>query len=168
MPQMNEPRELLLHGLKDLYYAENRMVKKLPGMIENTTDEELMRGLQAHLEQTRSHVTNLERVFEELGEEAGGEKCPGLDGIVAEYEQFVDEEQPSPEIRDAFLTGSAARVEHYEIAAYRALVESAKAVGEESAAKLLEQNLAEEQEALKLVEAAGSRLAETQAKEVTA
>ncbi|HEU0304220.1 MAG TPA: DUF892 family protein [Gaiellaceae bacterium] len=168
MAQMKAPRELFLHGLKDLYYAENRIVKKLPGMIEDTTDEQLMRGLEQHLEQTKGHVKNLERVFEELGEQAGGEKCPGIDGIVAEYEQFVDEEQPSPAILDTFLTGSAARVEHYEIAAYRGLVESAKAMGEDSAAKLLEQNLAQEQEALKLVEAAGSRLAEAQAREVPA
>ena len=165
---MKEPRELFIHGLKDIYYAEQTIVKKLPGMIEEATDEELMDGLRRHLEQTKGQVENLEQVFEELGEKAAGEKCPGIEGLVKEHDEFVEQEQPTPEILDTFLTGAAARVEHYEIAAYRGLVESAKAIGEDSAAKLLEQNLTQEQEALKLVESVGARLMETQAREVTA
>ena len=168
MTRMKEPRELFIHGLKDIYYAEQTIVKKLPGMIEEATDEELMDGLRRHLEQTKGQVENLEQVFEELGEKAAGEKCPGIEGLVKEHDEFVEQEQPTPEILDTFLTGAAARVEHYEIAAYRGLVESAKAIGEDSAAKLLEQNLTQEQEALKLVEAVGARLMETQAREVTA
>jgi ferritin-like metal-binding protein YciE len=168
MPEMTEPRDLFLHGLKDIYYAEKLIVKKLPGMIDEATDEELMNGLKQHLEQTKEHVKNLEQVFAELGEEAAGEKCPGIDGIAAEHDEFVDEEQPSPQVLDAFLTGAAARVEHYEIAAYNGLVTSARAMGEDAAAKLLERNLASEQEALKLVEAVGSRLVEAQAREVAA
>ena len=168
MTQMTEPRDLFLHGLKDMYYAEKTIVKKLPGMIEEATDAELMEGLRNHLEQTKGQVDNLERVFEELGEEAQGEKCPGIEGLVVEHDEFVEKEQPTPQILDTFLTGAAARVEHYEIAAYRGLVESAKAMGEDSAARLLEQNLAQEHEALKLVESVGSRLVETQAREVTA
>jgi ferritin-like metal-binding protein YciE len=168
MPEMTEPRDLFLHGLKDMYYAEKLIVKKLPGMIEEATDEELMKGLTLHLEQTKEHVKNLEQVFAELGEEAEGEKCPGIDGITAEHDEFVDEEQPSPQVLDAFLTGAAARVEHYEIAAYNGLVTSAKAMGEGAAAKLLERNLASEQAALKLVEAVGGRLVEAQAREVAA
>lgn len=163
MAGMKDPRELFLHGLKDIYYAEKLIVKKLPGMIEEATDEELMAGLKQHLEQTKGHVKNLEQVFEELGEEAQGEKCPGIDGIVAEHAQFVDEEQPSPQILDSFLTEAAARVEHYEIAAYSGLVTSAKAMGEGAAVKLLEQNLAQEHEALAKVEAVGSRLVEAHA-----
>jgi ferritin-like metal-binding protein YciE len=127
-----------------------------------------MDGLRKHLEQTKGQVENLEQVFEELGEKAAGEKCPGIEGLVTEHDEFVEKEQPSPEILDTFLTGAAARVEHYEIAAYRGLVESAKALGEDSAARLLEKNLEQEQEALKLVEAVGARLIETQAREVTA
>jgi ferritin-like metal-binding protein YciE len=168
MPKMTDPRELFMHGLKDIYYAEKLIVKKLPGMIEEASDEELMKGLEQHLAQTKEHVKNLEQVFAEIGEEAAGEKCPGIDGITAEHDEFVDEEQPSPEVLDTFLTGAAARVEHYEIAAYNGLVTSAKAMGEGAAAKLLEKNLAQEQEALKLVEAVGSRLVESQARAVAA
>lgn len=168
MSEMKEPRDLFMHGLKDLYYAEKHIVKKLPGMIEEATDEELMKGLKQHLEQTKEHVKNLERVFAELGEEAAGEKCPGIDGITTEHDKFVEEEQPSPEVLDTFLTGAAARVEHYEIAAYSGLVTSAKAMGEDAAAKLLEKNLAQELEALKLVEAVGTRLVESHAQEVAA
>jgi ferritin-like metal-binding protein YciE len=168
MSSMKDPRELFLHGLKDIYYAEKLIAKKLPAMIEEATDEELTEGLSAHLEQTKEHVKNLEQVFEELGEDAQGEKCPGIEGIVAEHDQFVDEEQPSPQILDAFLTEAGARVEHYEIAAYSGLVTSARAMGEDAAAKLLEKNLAQEREALKLVESVGSRLVESQAREVPA
>ena len=168
MAAIKDSRELFMHGLKDLYYAEQLIVKKLPGMIEEATDEELREGLRRHLEQSKEHVTNLEQVFDELGEEAAGEKCPGMDGLVKEHDEFVEEEQPSPEVLDTFLTGAAARVEHYEIAAYSGLVTSAKAMGEDAAAKLLERNLAQEQEALKLVEAVGTRLVESQAREVAA
>jgi ferritin-like metal-binding protein YciE len=168
MTEMTKPRDLFIHGLKDIYYAEKTIVKKLPGMIEEATDEELMDGLRKHLEQTKGQVENLEQVFEEFGEKAAGEKCPGIEGLVAEHDEFVEKEQPTPEILDTFLTGAAARVEHYEIAAYRGLVESAKAMGKDSAARLLEENLAQEQEALELVEAVSTRLIETQAREVTA
>lgn len=168
MTGMKDARELFVHGLEDLYYAEQLIAKKLPGMIEEATDEELRQGLDRHLAETKQHVSNLEQVFGELGKEATGEKCPGMDGLIAEHDEFVEEEQPPPGVLDAFLTGAAARVEHYEIAAYNALVTSAKAMGEDAAAKLLEQNLAQEHEALALVESVGSRLAESQATEVAA
>lgn len=168
MTGVKEPRELFMHELKDIYYAEQLIVKKLPGMIEEATDEELQEGLRSHLEQSKKHVTNLEQVFEELGEEAVGEKCPGIEGLIKEHDTFVEEEDPSPEMLNTFLTGAAARVEHYEIAAYNGLVTSAKAMGADAAAKLLEKNLAQEHEALTLVESVGTRLSESQASKVTA
>ena len=168
MTGVKDPRELFLHGLKDMYYAEQLIVKKLPGMIDEATDEELQEGLRRHLEQTREQVSNLEQVFEELGEQAQGETCPGMDGLVKEHDEFVKKEDPPAAVLDTFLTGAAARVEHYEIAAYNGLVSSAKAMGEDAAAKLLEKNLAQEHEALALVEAVGSRLVESQAREVAA
>ena len=159
MPTMTEPRELFLHELQDVYYAEQQILKKLPTMIREASDGELAEGLEKHLEETKGHVSNLEQVFSELGEKAKGEKCPGIDGIAAEHDQFMKENEPSPEIRDAFLTGAAARVEHYEIAAYNGLVAMASGMGEGGAAKLLEENLRQEKHALELVESVGKRMA---------
>lgn len=158
MPSMTAPRELFLHELKDVYYAEQQLVKKLPEMIGEATDEELSSGLERHLDETRGQVANLEEVFAQLGERAQGERCPGIEGIAAEHDLFMREASPSPEVCDMFLTGAAARVEHYEIAAYNGLVEMARALGESKAAGLLEENLRQEQHALETVESVAKRM----------
>ena len=156
---MKNPRELFLHELGDVYYAENQIVKKLPKMIEEASDSELSQGLEKHLGETKQHVANLERVFSEMGETAKGERCPGIEGITEEHELFMSEHKPSPELCDMFLTGAAARVEHYEIAAYTSLIEMAKGLGESTSAELLEKNLAQEEHALQTVESVGARMA---------
>jgi ferritin-like metal-binding protein YciE len=163
MPEMSEPRELFLHELGDILYAENVLVKTLPKLAREATDPDLRTGFEMHLEQTRKHVDNVKQVFETLGEKAKAEKCPGIDGITAEHDEFMKEEKPTSDICDLFLTGAGARAEHYEIAAYTGLVISAKALGETKAAQLLEQNLAEEKEALKTLEAAAMRLSKASA-----
>ena len=163
MPEMSEPRELFLHELGDILYAENVLVKTLPKLAREATDPDLRTGFEMHLEQTRKHVDNVKQVFETMGEKAKAEKCPGIDGITAEHDEFMKEEKPTSDICDLFLTGAGARAEHYEIAAYTGLVISAKALGETNAAKLLEQNLAEEREALKTLEAAAMRLSKASA-----
>ena len=163
MPEMSEPRELFLHELGDILYAENMLVKTLPKLAKEATDPDLRTGFEMHLEQTRKHVDNVKQVFETLGEKAKAEKCPGIDGITAEHDEFMKEEKPTSDICDLFLTGAGARAEHYEIAAYTGLVISAKALGETKAAQLLEQNLAEEKEALKTLEAAAMRLSKASA-----
>ena len=111
------------------------------------------------VEETRQQVKNLEQVFAELGEKASGQPCPGIEGIKTEHDEFMAEESPSTEIRDMFLTGSAARVEHYEIAAYSGLIALARGLGETESARLLGENLRQEKDALKAVEAVGKRLA---------
>jgi ferritin-like metal-binding protein YciE len=163
MPEMSEPRELFLHELGDILYAENVLVKTLPKLAREATDPDLRTGFEMHLEQTRKHVDNVKQVFETMGEKAKAEKCPGIDGITAEHDEFMKEEKPTSDICDLFLTGAGARAEHYEIAAYTGLVISAKALGETNAAKLLEQKLAEEKEALKTLEAAAMRLSKASA-----
>jgi ferritin-like metal-binding protein YciE len=157
--KMSDPRELLLHELQDIYYAETVITKALPKMIDEVEDRELVSGLEKHLEETKHQVENLQLVFKELGEKASGEQCPGIDGIKTEHEQFMKEEQPSAEIKDMFTTGSAARVEHYEIAAYTGLITLARGLGEKESVRLLEENLRQEKEALKAVESIGTRLA---------
>jgi ferritin-like metal-binding protein YciE len=155
---MNDPRELFLHELRDVYYVENALVKALPEMSSEASDTELARGLDKHLKETREQVKNLEQVFAKLGEKPQGERCPGFDGIKEEHDEFMQKEQPSSEICDMFLTGAAARTEHYEIAAYTGLVAAAQALGNTEAANLLEENLAQEQAMLEKATTAHNRL----------
>jgi ferritin-like metal-binding protein YciE len=155
---MATPKELFVHELQDMYYAEKALVKALPELAGEATDRDLAKAFNAHLAETRGHVQNLERVFRKMGERATGTPCPGIEGIKAEHDQFISDERPTAAIRDVFLTGAAARAEHYEIAAYTGLVGQAKALGERECATLLEKNLREEKEALKKVETISKRL----------
>ena len=162
--QMTDPRELFLHELGDVLYAERTLVKALPKLQQEASDEELARGFGDHLEETRQHVKNVEQAFQALGEEAKAEKCPGIEGIKQEHDDFVSNESPSQEVLDAFLTGAGARTEHYEIAAYEGLVTMADAMGEDDVATLLRANLDEEKAALQKMQTIGKRLAEIGAK----
>jgi ferritin-like metal-binding protein YciE len=168
MTKMTDPRELFLHELGDILYAEKLLVKTLPKLAEESTDDALRAGFTEHLEETRQHVENVERAFEALGEKAKAQKCPGIEGIKTEHDEFLSEEQPSPAVRDAFLTGAGARTEHYEIAAYTGLVTMAKAFGEDECVRLLSRNLAQEQAALAKLEGISERLAESAAQPATA
>jgi len=158
--QMNDPRELFLHELGDVLYAEQTLVKTLPKLQEEASDDELAEGFGTHLEETRQHVKNLEQAFEALGEPAKAEKCPGIEGIRKEHDEFVSNESPSAEVLNAFLTGAGARTEHYEIAAYEGLITMAEAMGEDEVARLLNENLAQEQNALRKIQTIGKRLAQ--------
>jgi ferritin-like metal-binding protein YciE len=157
--RMNDPRELFVHELGDVLYAERTLVKALPKLQEEASDEELAKGFADHLEETRQHVKNVEQAFEVLGEQAKAEKCPGIEGIKKEHDDFVANESPSKTVLDAFLTGAGARTEHYEIAAYEGLVTMADAMGEDEVASLLSKNLEEEKTALRNMQTIGKRLA---------
>jgi ferritin-like metal-binding protein YciE len=157
--KMEEPRELFLHELGDLLFAENTLIKALPKLAEEANDAELQRGFESHLEETKQHVANLKQVFKTIGEPAKAEKCPAIEGITKEHDEFMTEENPSPAICDMFLTGSGARAEHYEIAAYNGLITMAQALGEKDAVPLLQENLKQEEVALAKLEKAAKRLA---------
>jgi ferritin-like metal-binding protein YciE len=162
--KMTSPRDLFLHELGDVLYAEQTLVKALPKLQKEASDAELAKGFGAHLEETRQHVENVKKAFEELGETATAEKCPGIEGIKKEHDEFVSKESPSPEVLDAFLTGAGARAEHYEIAAYEGLITMAEAMGETKVAKLLTTNLDQEKKALTKMQTIGKRLAKAGAK----
>ena len=166
--QMNDPRELFLHELGDVLYAERTLVKTLPKLQDEASDDELAEGFGEHLEETRQHVENLEQAFEAMGEPAKAEKCPAIEGIKKEHDEFVSNESPSPEVLNAFLTGAGARTEHYEIAAYEGLITMAEAMGEDEVARLLNENLAQEQNALRKIQTIGKRLAQQGAASPTA
>ena len=158
MPTVTSPEQLFEHELKDIYYAEKTLTKVLPKLAEEASDGELSRAFTFHLRQTEKHVTNLEKVFTKIGKSAQATPCPGIEGIKKEHDEFVQENTTSAKMLDAFLTGAAARAEHYEIAAYTGLVSQARALGERDAVVLLQENLKQEKEALKKVETISKRL----------
>ena len=152
MSQVRSPKELFKHELQDMYYAEKALATTLPKLAQEASDAELTRAFTAHQKETEKHV------FRQIGESAQANPCPGIDGIKKEHDDFMRENDPTPKMRDAFLTGAAARAEHYEIAAYTGLVNQARALGEREAVELLQQNLKQEKEALKKVETISKRL----------
>jgi ferritin-like metal-binding protein YciE len=143
-------------------------VKTLPKLQEEASDEELAVAFEEHFEQTRQHVKNVEQAFEKLGEKPTAEKCPGIEGIKQEHDDFVAEESPSQDVLDSFLTGAGARTEHYEIAAYEGLVTAAEAMGESEVVELLTENLEQEKTALETLKTIGKRLAQDGAKQQAA
>ncbi len=158
MPKITAPRELFLHELGDALTFEKTIVKMLPKLQREAKDRTLANGFQKHLEQSKTHVKNLEKAFKALGARPTSERCPGIEGIKAEHDQFM-RSRPTPDIVDSFLTTAAARTEHYEIAAYEGLIDMARAMGEREVVGLLEQNLKQDKETLKQVQTVGKRLA---------
>ena len=131
---METTRELFIHELGDVLFAEQTIVKMLPKLKSEATDSALSRGFEKHLDESKRHVENVKAVFKSIGETAKAEKCPGIEGLKKEHDEFMSEEKPSDDVADMFLTGAAARTEHYEIAAYTGLVGLANALGETEAA----------------------------------
>ena len=138
-------KELYIEELKDIYNAENQLVKALPKMAKAANSEELRTGFEEHLEQTRGHVQRLEQIFKELGAKPSGKKCKGMEGLVAEGQEMMGEDFED-DVMDAALISAAQRVEHYEIAAYGTVRTYAELLGEDTAMQLLEQTLEEEKE----------------------
>jgi ferritin-like metal-binding protein YciE len=159
MPAVTSPEQLFEHELQDMYYAEKALTRVLPKLADEATDGELSRAFQSHLKETEKHVTNLEKVFREIGKKPEAHPCPGIEGIKKEHDDFVSNESPTPDVLDAFLTGAGARTEHYEIAAYEGLVTMATAMGEDDVASLLNKNLEQEKAALSKMQTIGKRLA---------
>ncbi len=144
MPNKNL-KILYVDELKDLYSAENQLLKALPKMAQAASSEELRSGFEEHLEQTKGHVQRLEEIFESLDERPKGKKCVGMEGLVKEGSEMM-EEGFEDAVLDAGLIGAARRVEHYEMAAYGAVCEFAKVLGQTEHASLLEKTLAEEKQ----------------------
>lgn len=138
-------KDLYIDELKDLYSAENQLVKALPKMSKAASSDELRQGFEEHLEQTRGHVERLEEIFRSLGESPKGKKCVGMEGLVKEGSEVMEEDFEDA-VMDAALIGAAQRVEHYEIAAYGTASEFAKILGESEHVSLLEETLQEEKE----------------------
>jgi ferritin-like metal-binding protein YciE len=138
-------KELYIDELKDLYNAENQLVKALPKITKAASSNELRQGFEEHLEQTKGHVQRLEKIFQVLGESPKGKKCKGMEGLIEEGSE-VTEEGYEGSVLDAALVGAAQRVEHYEIAGYGTVRSMAETLGEDDHVSLLEETLEEEKQ----------------------
>ena len=157
MTEITNPRELFLHELGDILYVERKLADEvLPKLIGEVADEEFKSALESHLGQTKKHVTNVEKVFGIFGEQPHEEKCIGFEGLKKEHDELLKEASSS--LVDSIDLGAAARTENYEIAAYEGLRRMAKALGEEDAVTLLDENLAQEKDALREVEKIATRV----------
>jgi ferritin-like metal-binding protein YciE len=138
-------KKLYVDELKDLFSAENQLVKALPKMAKAASSDELRAGFEKHLEQTKGHVQRLEEIFQSLDESPKGKKCVGMAGLVKEGAEVMAEDFDDA-VLDAGLIGAARRVEHYEMAAYGAVCEFAHVLGQTRHASLLEKTLEEEKQ----------------------
>ena len=148
--------DLFHDTLKDIYYAERKILKTLPKMARAAQSDELKASFEKHKEQTEGQIERLQQVFEILGKRAQGKTCDAIEGIISEGEEIMDEYKGTAAL-DAGLVSSAQAVEHYEITRYGTLKRWAETLGMDDAAKLIDQNLQEESETDELL----STMAET-------
>jgi ferritin-like metal-binding protein YciE len=146
MPKTNSLNELLIEELKDLYSAETQLTKALPKMSKAASNDELRAAFDEHLEQTKVHVSRLERAMELLGADPKGKTCKAMEGLIEEASEKI-EMDAEPSVRDAALIGAAQKVEHYEIAGYGTARTFAETLGEDDVADILQETLDEEAEA---------------------
>jgi len=138
--------DLYMHELNDLYDAENQIIEALPKMIDAASDSKLRDALSSHLEETRQHARRLEQIFQAHNVETEDQTCKGLEGIIDEGDDLLDEEM-SPAIGDAAIIAAAQKVEHYEMASYGSARTWANLLGHKKDAELLQQTLNEEGQA---------------------
>jgi ferritin-like metal-binding protein YciE len=140
---INTMHGLFIEELRDLYSAENQLIKALPQMAAAAKSDTLKKSFEKHLEETRNHVTRLSEVFAELGASPTGKHCKGMEGLIAEGNEAI-QLQGNPDVRDAALIGAAQRAEHYEMAGYGVTRTFAKELGMDKLADKLQKTLDEE------------------------
>ena len=138
-------QDLLVEKIQDLYSAEQQITKALPKMVEAATSPDLKKAFQTHLRQTEEHIARLERIAEQLGEAPKGKMCKGMQGVIKEGQELM-EEDASQEVLDAGLIAAAQGVEHYEMAGYGTARTYAEELGLNDISKMLQQTLDEEQQ----------------------
>lgn len=145
MAKLKSLQDLYVNELKDLYSAENQILKALPKMAQAVASPQLQQAFQEHAQQTRTQVDRLDRIFNRLGQRATGKKCEGVAGLIEEGKELMQLDI-DPQVLDAGLIVAAQKVEHYEMAGYGSVRTFARLLGETEAAKLLQQTLDEEGE----------------------
>lgn len=157
-------KDLYVDELKDLYNAENQLVKALPKMAKKAAAPELKSAFEEHLAITKKHVERLEQIFQGLGKKPNGKTCKAMKGLVEEGQEVI-EEDGDPSVLDAALIGTAQRVEHYEMAGYGVVRTFAQQMGDTKAADMLQRTLNEEGEADKKLTALAEQLINVHAAE---
>lgn len=150
MASLQSLRDLFVEELKDIYNAEQQILKALPKMRKAATNPRLVTAIDEHMDQTKTHVDRLERIFDEIQESPRGKKCKGMEGLIEEGKEVLDA-HAADEARDAGIIAAAQKIEHYEIAAYGTASAHARASGLTVAEQLLEQTLEEEKETDRLL-----------------
>jgi ferritin-like metal-binding protein YciE len=140
-------KEFFHDEIKDIYWAEKKLVQTLPKLAKAATSEELRTAFTSHLEETKEHVSRLEQVFELLGEKAQAKKCDAMEGITEEGASIIEDTEDGTSTRDVALILAGQKAEHYEIATYGGLAQIAQTLGLDEVASLLEATLAEEKAA---------------------
>ena len=138
--------DLFLHGLQDIYYAEQQITKALPKLIEKATNRDLIAGLKAHLEETNKQIERLDKVFLKLEKQPSGTQCPAIDGLIKETDEVTGEVDDKA-VLDAAIIAGAQAVEHYEICRYGTLIAWAEKLGHDEVVRFLTTNLNEEKAA---------------------
>ena len=144
-------REFFIDELKDILWAEKHIVQALPKMRKAANSEELKKAFEDHLEETKMHVTRVEKAFGLMDEKAQAKKCDAMEGIIREGASIIEDTEEGTATRDVGLVLAAQKVEHYEIATYGGLIQLAKNLGHEDVADLLYQNIKEEEAADQLL-----------------
>lgn len=139
-------RDVLVDELRDLYSAENQLVKALPKMAKGSSNGDLKTIFTEHLEETKGQVERLKQVFQQLEEKPTGEFCKGMEGVIAEGKEQLEKDEEEV-LKDVAIMGAGLRVEHYEIAGYTAAIAIARQLGEDEVVSLLTETLNEEQQA---------------------
>lgn len=142
--------EILIDELRDLYSAENQLVKALPKVVKGINNQEMKQTIKDHLEETKNQVLRLREVFGHIGKKPTGKHCSGMEGCIKEVQEALEEDYEGA-LKDASITGASLRVEHYEIAGYTAAIAIAKTLGEKDIVALLTETLNEETRAAKNV-----------------
>lgn len=157
MPALENLHDLFVHELRDLFDAENQLLKSMPLMSKAAKSEELRNAFELHLRQTKEQVRRLEQVFQALGESPEGKHCKGMAGLIEEVKELIEEEA-DPAVRDAGLIVAAQKVEHYEIAGYGSVCTFAKVLNYDDALRVLKQTIAEEEKTDQLLTDLADRL----------
>jgi ferritin-like metal-binding protein YciE len=138
--EMNDLQDLMVEELRDLYSAENQLLKALPKVAKAVENDELKNAFEQHRKETEVHIKRLEQIFKQLGEKPTGKKCKGMEGLIDENKELMGEDA-DPDVMDAGLIVGSQKIEHYEIAGYGSAVTFAKLLGNDQAARLLAQTL---------------------------
>ena len=149
--------DVLIDELRDMYSAENQLVKALPKLAKGAKDPQLKEGFTKHVEETKGQVVRLRQVFEILGKKPTGKHCEGMEGVVKEGTEALEEDADDASY-DSGLIGAALRTEHYEIAGYHACIGMAKTLGMSDVVSLLQESLTEEVNTAKAVQAASKTI----------